>query len=140
MLALARETAITCLGVRKLRPIADRTRSREVGLIGSIRNQDSVLQHRSPSVIFLLCPDPQDDMATTNLMLLAADQLAAHQASRTVLILCGSEPDELLANKIRKARQSLNGDELISYASIATLRRQRSDNMSFNDIIDELFD
>jgi DNA-binding XRE family transcriptional regulator len=139
MIALARETVITCLGVRKLRPIVDRSRSREVGLIGSIRNQDSVLQHRSPSIIFLLCPDPQDDVATTNLMLLAVDQLAAHQASRTVLMLCGSEPDEMLAEKVRKARQSLNGDELLSYTAIAALRRHRNNNLSFSDIIDELF-
>jgi hypothetical protein len=139
MIALARETAVTCLGVRKLRLIEDRTRSRIVGLIGSIRHQESVLQNRSPSVIFLLCADPEDESAISNLMLQAIDQLAAHQAARTVLVLCGAEPSDLLARKVQETRRSLKGDELMAFASVQSLRLQRGDNLSYGDIIDELF-
>lgn len=139
LLALARETVISCLGGRRLKALEDRSLSVPIGLIGSVQTEDSVLRNRSASVIFLLCADPNDDALTANLMRQTKDQIAAHQASKTALLLCASEPGPALFDKMRTLQSDLARDELVGCISIEMLRRQRAQNLTIGDILDDIF-
>ncbi|MGC1468160.1 MAG: hypothetical protein WA793_02160, partial [Sphingorhabdus sp.] len=138
-LSILKETIMSCFGCRKLKPLKDKSREFDLGYMGTIMTDDSVLARHPPSALFLYCADPQDDVTTDEIVEHAVDQLAAHQMSKTALIMCLEQPGALMERKLQAARAKLKGDEVISAASILTLRDQRSLNASIDDIIDSIF-
>lgn len=139
LLLIAQETAISCLGTKRIGEIYDRGSGDIIGFRGSPNVKGSILANRAPMCLFLIANDQIDRSKIKNLVDRAADQLFAHRLANTCIILTASEPQEALMTAIRTKLEELPSEFLIGTISLQRLRSQKRSNMKSRDILDELF-
>lgn len=136
---LARETAIVCLGTKRIGDVIDRATEQVIGFRGVPRTDKSILSNRSPMFIFITASNADSLDRASRIANHALDQLNAHRLADTCIVLTPGIPSEPLRTKLAEIMNDLPRESLVTAMSLGDLRNMRRRNSPIHEILDEMF-